>query len=99
MIKISINVTKIDKTAIVPGKNGKYMDLVLWENKAGEDQYGNHGFVTQDLGKARREAGERGAILGNWKDSERTKPQPLDDHNASKANGYQPEAGDDEVPF
>ena len=67
MHTIKINVTKIDKTALFEGKNGKYLDLVLFENKEGVDQYGNHGFVTQDIGKERRENGERGAIIGNWK--------------------------------
>jgi hypothetical protein len=67
MHTIKINVTRIDKTALFPGKNGKYLDLVLWENKDGRDQYGNDGFVTQDIGKERRLAGEKGPILGNWK--------------------------------
>ena len=67
MQTIKINVSKIDKDALYTGKNGKYLDLVLFENKDGEDQYGNHGFVTQDLPKSRRDAGEKGPILGNWK--------------------------------
>ena len=67
MITVSLNVTKIDKSAIIDGKNGKYLSLVMWENKNGTDQYGNAGFVTQDLGKERREAGEKGAILGNYR--------------------------------
>jgi hypothetical protein len=68
MKSVRINVTKIDKSAIYEGKNGKYVDLVLFENKNGEDQYGNLGFVTQDIGKERRLAGEKGPILGNWKE-------------------------------
>jgi len=67
MITLSVNVTKIDKTALVDGKNGKYLSLVLFENKKGVDQYGNAGFITQDLGKERREKGEKGEILGNYK--------------------------------
>ena len=67
MISININVSKIDKTALFAGKQGKYLNLVLHDNKEGEDQWGNMGFVTQDLGKDRRLAGERSAILGNFK--------------------------------
>lgn len=67
MITLSVNVTKIDKTALVDGKNGKYLSLVLFENKKGIDQYGNAGFITQDLGRERREKGEKGEILGNYK--------------------------------
>jgi hypothetical protein len=68
MITTSINVTKIDKSAIKDHKSGgKYLALTLMENKNGPDQYGNDGYVVQDIGKARREAGERGPIIGNWK--------------------------------
>ena len=68
MITTSINVTRIDKTAIKEHKSGgKYLALTLMENKNGTDQYGNDGYVVQDIGKARREAGERGPIIGNWK--------------------------------
>lgn len=64
MIKISINVTRITKERIKPGKNGKYIDLVLFEKP---DNYGNDGFVAEDVTKEEREAGTRGAIVGNWK--------------------------------
>jgi hypothetical protein len=67
MIAININVTRIDKSAIYDGKNGKYLALTLIENKNGKDQYGNDGFVAQDIGKDRRMAGEKGPILGNYK--------------------------------
>jgi hypothetical protein len=68
MIRVKIDVTKIDKTAIHDGKKGKYIDLTLMENRDGRDDYGNDGFVIHDLGKERRLAGEKGPILGNWKD-------------------------------
>jgi len=72
----SINVTKIDKTALVEGKNGKYLSLVFFENRDGKDQYGNDGFITQDLGKDRRLAGEKGPILGNWKEVGKSQAAP-----------------------
>lgn len=64
----NINVTKIDKSALYEGKNGKYLSHVFFDNKDGPDQFGNDGFVTQDLGKERRMAGEKGPIIGNWKE-------------------------------
>jgi hypothetical protein len=67
MIRVKIDVTKIDKTAIHDGKKGKYIDLTLMENRDGRDEYGNDGFVIHDLGKDRRLAGVLGPILGNWK--------------------------------
>ena len=71
MKTVNINLSKIDKTAIFEGKNGKYLTLCLFDNKDGEDQYGNHGFVTVDLGKDRRLAGEKSAIIGNFKDMDK----------------------------
>ena len=66
----NINVSKIDKSALFSGKKGTYLDLVFHDNKEGRDQYGNDGFVTQGIPKERRDAGERGEILGNWKNLE-----------------------------
>ena len=102
MKTLKINVTKIDKSALFEGKNGKYLDLVLFENKGGVDQYGNHGFVTQDIGKQRREAGERGPIIGNWKEVGGFVPQQPTQHEQAKVNAYQPQPQDDdndEIPF
>lgn len=68
IIKLKIDVTKIDKERLFIGKNGaKYLDLTLLENKNGTDQYGNDFMVVQDITKAERESGQRGAILGNGK--------------------------------
>lgn len=102
MISININVSKIDKTAIVSGEKGKYIGLTLHDNREGPDKFGNDGFVTQDLGKERRLAGERGPILGNWKHvgAKPVAPAPLDAHNQAKVNGYQPQPqAEDDVPF
>ena len=98
MIVLKINVTKIDKAHLFEGKNGKYMDLALMENRNGPDQYGNNGFVTQGISKEKRDAGERGPIIGNWKHVGQTKapapPKPAPD----PLNGKPPE-DDDGLPF
>jgi hypothetical protein len=93
MIAVKINVTKIDKAAIYVGERGKYVDLLLIENKEGQDQYGNDGFVSQGLTKERREAGERGPIIGNWKRL-KTQAKP-------KATPTKPpvDEGEQDVPF
>lgn len=67
MQRISINVTKIPRDRIKPGKNGQYVDLVLFDNRDGKDQYGNDGFVAIDVSKEERENGVKGPIVGNWK--------------------------------
>lgn len=92
MISMSINVTRINKERIKLGKNGKYLDLVLFENKNGKDQYGNDGFVSESVTKDEREQGVKGAILGNWKHiGQAAKPaQPKQDT---------PTADDDDIPF
>lgn len=66
ILRINIDVTKIDKAALFKGKKGTYLDVSLLMH-ADEDEYGHHGMAVQDVGKERREAGERGEILGNCK--------------------------------
>lgn len=67
MIVIKLNASKIDKDHMFEGKAGKYVDLCLMENRDGPDQYGNDGFVVQGVSKESRAAGERGPIVGNWR--------------------------------
>jgi hypothetical protein len=96
MKTVRINVSRIDKSAIYEGKNGKYVDLVMFENRDGEDQYGNLGFVTQDIGKDRRLAGEKGPILGNWKEIGTPKqPDSNPGSDIPKTDGND----DDSIPF
>lgn len=59
----------LEANNVFVGKNGAhYLDLTLMENRDGRDKYDNDGFCTVDVGKERRQAGEKGPILGNWKD-------------------------------
>lgn len=74
MQSLNINVTKIDKSAIYEGKVGKYINLTLMDNRDGPDQWGNDGFIVQDIGKQRRDAGEKGPIVGNWRHIGQAKP-------------------------
>lgn len=64
MIKLNINVTKVDKTKLFKGAKGTYLGCVL---KDRPDEYGNDGFITMDTTKEEREAGVRGEIIGTWK--------------------------------
>jgi hypothetical protein len=65
IIRVKIDVTKIDKSAIFHGDKGKYLDITLLGNRDGVDRFGKHYMVVQDIGRERREAGEKGPILGN----------------------------------
>jgi len=100
-ISISIDVTKIDKTALYEGKTGKkYLSLML-KLRGEKDKYGFDGFIVQEISKERKQAGEKGPILGNAKIMDWNKPS---EHQQAKANGYvKPDAWDDDgmsdVPF
>ena len=103
MIAINIDVKKIDKAALFTGKKGTYLNMTLMENREGIDQYGNEGFIVQDIGMARRQAGERGAILGNWKTVKPAQapqaPQaPAPRAPQAKAQAYD-EDDDTSIPF
>ncbi len=66
MITGKIDVTKIDKDLLFTGKNGaKYLDIVLWETP--DNKYGHDYMITQSVSKEARDAGKKGAILGNAK--------------------------------
>lgn len=78
LIRIKLDLSKLDDSAIFRGKKGDYADLCIVENRDGTDQYGNDGFISQDVPKERREAGEKGPIVGNWKyiSKKRDNPPP-----------------------
>jgi hypothetical protein len=67
ILKLKINLSKIDKAKLFNANSGAiYLDATLLTNEE-DDQYGNCGMIVQDVSKADREAGIKGAILGNAK--------------------------------
>lgn len=66
IVALKIDVSKIDKSRLFQGEKGTYLDAVVFLNDEA-DQYGNNGMITQSVSKEEREAGTRGAILGNVK--------------------------------
>jgi len=102
MKRATLNVDKIDRSAIFTGVKGKYLNLTFFEHKNGRDEYGQDGFIAQDIGKDRRLAGERGPIIGNWSYIEakapaqkEMRPEPV--NMSIPAN--RPSAQDDDIPF
>lgn len=66
IISLSINLSKIDRSRIVEGKDGaKYVDVTLVNTP--ENQYGKDYLVKQDFGKEAREQKVETPILGNAK--------------------------------
>ena len=98
-ISIKIDVTKIDKEALYKGAKGTYLTLTVWPNKDGEDQYGNHASVKQDLGKDRRE--EKAPFIGNARIIQRRNaPQSKPQEPPARAKTIYEEMNDaDEIPF
>ena len=72
-VSLKLDVTKIDKELLYKGNKGTYLGATIFLNLDEPDQYGNHGMITQDISQEARNAGQKGAILGNgkifWSDS------------------------------
>ena len=84
-LKVRIDVTKIDKSALYVGAKGTYLNLVLLEKKE-VDKYGNTHGVKQDLGMARK--GEQAPFIGD--------AAPLGKSITPQA---QPQDDTDDIPF
>lgn len=67
MIKLKIDVKKIAKEHLFNGAKGTYLDLALFENRDGPGEYGDDGFIVQEVTKEKRLAGVKGPIIGNWR--------------------------------
>jgi hypothetical protein len=89
-IAVKIDVKKISKDDLYAGKKGTYLDAILIPNKDGASDYGDDGFVVQGVTKEKRDAGERGPIIGNWR---------FLGGSAAGNRNNQPEGEDDNVPF
>lgn len=77
LVKLKIAVNKIDKERLYRGQN-TYLDAEVWLDEDQEDQYGNHGMITQEVSREERDRGVKGAILGNakvvWREDSQSKP-------------------------
>lgn len=94
----------VEKNAIFMTDKKAEMDLTLLDNRDGVDQYGYHGFAALDLGKDRRLAGEKGPILGNWKDLDggnyrQGRDVPANQVRMKSHATAQDDDSDSEIPF
>ena len=74
-IQVKLDVTKIDKAKLFQGKQGTYLDAVIFL-KDTPDQYGNNGMIVQSVSADERAQGIKGAILGNVKVMQAAPQQP-----------------------
>lgn len=73
MIKLKIDVLKIDKARLFKGQKGTYLDAVAIETPNSE--YGDF-MIVQEVTKEERQAGVKGTILGNAKYLGQSRPAP-----------------------
>lgn len=93
-LKLSINVTKVDKAKLYKGKNGVYLNCVVYENDQ-PDQFDNTHVIKEDLSKEDRDAGKKPQIIGNgkWIEPQRReqkttpRPQPKRDADLDPDDG------------
>lgn len=78
-ISISVNVDKIDKERFFKGKQGRYLDLVLFETP--DSDYGDY------MVKQRAKRGEKMPILGNGKIFKVKKGDHGEEENNSETSG------------
>lgn len=78
-IALKIDVTKIDKTRLVKGKKGTYLDLTTFIDVDNIDQYDNNGFISHSRTKQEKENKANTPIVGNvkvfWNDANQQAPQ------------------------
>jgi hypothetical protein len=99
MIKYKIDVTKIDKSLLYQGKKGVYLNGVLFENRDGRNDFGDDGFIVQDVSKEQREAGQKGPIIGNWRRLDDAKPAQKAPPYRGEEMTNRPQDDKDFIPF
>ena len=91
----NINVSKIDKTKLIKGEKGMYLNITTFVNLDEKDEYDNNGMITQSITKEEKEAGGKGAILGNTRVFYTGESQGASSGSVPKAK----EAVAEDIPF
>lgn len=98
MIKIKIDLKKIDQTKCFRADSGAvYLDAVLFESK--NPKYDDTHVIVQSIPKAERDAGKRGAIIGNAKVEMDGPNRPRDARPPSPRPATTTTQDDGEIPF
>ncbi|QIY92207.1 hypothetical protein [Chryseobacterium gallinarum] len=88
IINVRLELDKIDKTKIVVGEKGKYLNIIVAERKE-TDQYGNTHTVYIQQTKEEREAKEEKVYMGSGKEFE----------FENDVKNLVPGSDDDDLPF
>ena len=98
IIKLNIDVTKIDKARLHKGAKGTYANFtVLLRDQT--DQYGNDGMIVEDVSQAERESGVKGTILGNAKIMGKRDNQPQTGGKHHSTVQVPQDDDDQDIPF
>ena len=102
MIVVSIDLTKIDKSKIVEGKNGqKYYSLVVDELRT-PDKFNNTHTVYQNQTKEERTDKVAKVYIGNGKEfkfNQQSAPQQQVQQSAPQTNPLHSQQAVDDLPF
>lgn len=102
-VNVSIDCLKIDKSRMktVTKKDGSkaaYIDLTTYLDTDKNSDFGDHGFISQQVKQEEREAGTQTPILGNckvvWSELDEVAQEPT-----RPADPKQNEILDDDIPF
>jgi len=97
MIVLKIDVTKISKEDLFVGKKGgKFLDAALHDKP---NDFGDDGFITQSVSKEKRDKGEKGPIIGNWRHVGAKQKQATPKPTAAQKSEKPADDDDQSVPF
>lgn len=101
-INLKIDVSKIDKNRLFKGQKGTYLDATTFVDLDQLDEYGNNGFIAQQVSEDERKQGVKGEILGNstvfWRGEGQARPQQAQPQQAP-SQATPADDFDDDIPF
>ena len=100
IIKLNIDVKKLDKARFFTGAKGTYANLtVLLRDEP--DQYGNDGMIVEDVSQEERMNGVKGTIVGNVKVVKQKDSSPQKPASKHHSTVQVPDSDDEDgnIPF
>jgi hypothetical protein len=97
-IKIKLDVSKIIKEALFKGAKGTYLDCVAWPSKT-TGQYGDTHYIVQELSREKRDAGEKGPIIGNMTVPDEEVHQASQTRHVKQGSVIDSTVDDSDIPF
>lgn len=96
MIKLQLDVKKIDKDRLYVGKKGTYLNCVLIETP--QSEYGDY-MIVEETSKEERESGKKGTILGNAKNLNTSSNTSNDPNLEAAEEEARKEEAKEDLPF